>query len=152
MARSVHEWLELYGESHVHPVNERIHWVCIPAIMLSFVALLGEVEVWPGTHWGNAGTALVVASVGYYVFLSVPLALGMLVVGGGMLVAVHGLAWLPFPVWQTAAVLFVVAWALQLYGHRIEGKKPSFVQDVQFLLIGPLWLLASVYRRAGIRY
>ncbi len=152
MGRSVHEWLDLYRASHGHPVNERIHWVCIPAIMLSFVALLARVQLWSGAHWANAGTALVVGAVAYYVFLSVPLALGMLVVGGATLAAGQALTWLPFPVWQTAGALFVASWAVQLWGHAIEGKKPSFVQDLQFLLIGPLWLLAAVYRRVGIRY
>jgi uncharacterized membrane protein YGL010W len=49
-------------------------------------------------------------------------------------------------------VLFVLAWVGQFIGHRIEGKRPSFFQDLQFLLIGPLWLLADLYRRLGVRY
>ena len=48
--------------------------------------------------------------------------------------------------------LFVMGWALQFIGHAIEGRRPSFFKDLQFLLIGPLWLLAAVYRRAGIRH
>ena len=51
-----------------------------------------------------------------------------------------------------AAVVFVLAWVGQFIGHLIEGRKPSFFEDVKFLLVGPAWLLASVYRRAGIRY
>ena len=56
------------------------------------------------------------------------------------------------PVWRSALVVFVVAWIGQFIGHKIEGKKPSFLQDLQFLLIGPAWLLGFIYRKLGIRY
>ncbi len=56
------------------------------------------------------------------------------------------------PVWRSALVVFVVAWIGQFIGHKIEGKKPSFLQDLQFLLIGPVWLLGFIYRNLGIRY
>ena len=48
------------------------------------------------------------------------------------------------------AAVFVLAWIGQFVGHKVEGKKPSFFKDVQFLMIGPLWLLADVYRRADL--
>jgi uncharacterized membrane protein YGL010W len=56
------------------------------------------------------------------------------------------------PLWNICIFLFVVAWIGQFIGHAIEGKRPSFFKDVQFLLIGPLWLLADAYRRLGIRF
>jgi uncharacterized membrane protein YGL010W len=62
------------------------------------------------------------------------------------------LAELPWPLWTTSAVIFVAAWVGQFIGHAIEGKRPSFFKDIQFLLIGPLWLLAALYRRLGISY
>ncbi|HDZ8845068.1 Mpo1-like protein [Aeromonas veronii] len=43
-------------------------------------------------------------------------------------------------------------WIAQFVGHKIEGKRPSFLADLQFLLIGPAWVLASLYRRLGIPY
>jgi uncharacterized membrane protein YGL010W len=52
----------------------------------------------------------------------------------------------------TSAALFIIAWIGQFIGHAIEGKRPSFFKDIQFLLIGPLWLLAQLYRRLGVRY
>jgi uncharacterized membrane protein YGL010W len=55
-------------------------------------------------------------------------------------------------VWLASAILFVLAWIGQFIGHGIEGQRPSFFKDVQFLMIGPLWLMAALYRRAGIRY
>jgi len=46
----------------------------------------------------------------------------------------------------------VLAWIGQFIGHMIEGKRPSFFQDLQFLMIGPMWLLSFVYQRLGLRY
>jgi uncharacterized membrane protein YGL010W len=48
--------------------------------------------------------------------------------------------------------VFVVAWIVQFYGHKIEGKKPSFLKDVQFLMIGPAWLMHFIYKKIGIGY
>ncbi len=56
----------------------------------------------------------------------------------------HGL-WISAGIW-------VAAWIVQFIGHQIEGKKPSFFRDVLFLLVGPVWILAALYRRFGLRY
>jgi len=56
------------------------------------------------------------------------------------------------PLWQLALGVFVIAWILQFIGHAVEGKRPSFFTDVRFLLIGPAWLLAFLYRALGWRY
>jgi uncharacterized membrane protein YGL010W len=56
------------------------------------------------------------------------------------------------PLWILCAAIFVVAWIGQFIGHAIEGAKPSFFKDMQFLMIGPLWLMSFVYRRLGIPY
>ena len=48
--------------------------------------------------------------------------------------------------------IFVLAWIGQFIGHKIEGEKPSFFEDLQFLLIGPDWLLGAIYQKLGIRY
>jgi uncharacterized membrane protein YGL010W len=69
-----------------------------------------------------------------------------------LLLATQWLANLPWPLWLTALVIFVIAWIGQFAGHALEGKRPSFFKDVQFLLIGPLWLVAAAYRRVGLPY
>ena len=63
-----------------------------------------------------------------------------------------GLAALATPLWQSCLAIFVVAWIGQFVGHAVEGRRPSFFKDLQFLLIGPLWLLSFAYRRLGLRY
>lgn len=153
--RAVDAWLDEYGESHRDATNEAIHWVCIPLIVLGLLGLLWPLRI-PGLAElaiGNAATLLVALATIYYLRLSPPLALGMLVLASALLVAVASVeAAFAVPLWQPSAAVLVVAWIGQFIGHRIEGKKPSFLKDVQFLLIGPLWLLAAVYRRLGIRY
>lgn len=154
--RSIHQWLDEYGESHRNPVNKRIHWVCVPAIVLSVIGLLWSLPVpaafaaiSPALNWA---VLVAMAAVVYYFALSVPLALGAAVVLALLLLAAAGLDRLATPLWVTSIVIFVVAWIGQFIGHHIEGKKPSFFKDLQFLMIGPLWLLAAAYRGAGLRY
>jgi uncharacterized membrane protein YGL010W len=84
--------------------------------------------------------------------LSPTLAIGLLLSFILLLALTQWLAGLPWPLWVTSLVIFVVAWIGQFIGHAIEGKRPSFFKDVQFLLIGPLWLAAAAYRRSGLHY
>ncbi len=51
-----------------------------------------------------------------------------------------------------SATVFVLAWIGQFVGHRVEGRKPAFLEDLRSLLIGPAWVLAFVYRRIGVAY
>lgn len=149
--RSASDWFDAYAESHRHPTNKAIHWVCIPVILVTTLGLLQCIPApfgdAPWAHWGSVVTLL---AVGFYLRLSISLALGMACVslvalGVNALIVHAGLPLLPLSVG-----VFGIAWLLQFIGHRIEGKKPSFLQDLQFLLIGPAWLLHFVYQRAGI--
>jgi uncharacterized membrane protein YGL010W len=89
----------------------------------------------------------------WYFRLSVSLGLGMVVVSVAMVAGCVFVAeWVPFPLWQTSLAVFSVAWVFQFIGHKIEGKKPSFLKDIQFLLVGPMWLMHFVYKRIGLRY
>lgn len=154
MKKTADEWFEAYGESHQNPTNKKIHWVCIPLIVMSLIGLLWGVAA-PGMPWLNLGVALVVGSVVYYLSLSPKLAAGMLAVTAAMVAGVLGLQQLEpigIPLWASSLAIFVLAWVGQFIGHKIEGKKPSFFEDLQFLMIGPLWLLGHIYRRNNIRY
>jgi len=147
--RSLVEWLGEYGESHRHPVNKRVHWICVPAIMLSVLGLLWLLPAPLVFNWAIAIAALALL---YYFILSPRLALGMLPIVVAMLLLLAVLDGIGAPVLTLSIGVFVLAWIAQFWGHEVEGKRPSFFKDVQFLLIGPLWLLAHVYRRLGIPY
>lgn len=154
--RTADEWFSEYGESHRHPTNKFIHWICVPAIVFSLVGLLWSLPrpaMFTETSlWLNWGTLFAAAAMLYYVALSWRLAVGMLAVVALVLLGNHALAQLSTPLWQIALGIFIVAWIGQFIGHRIEGRKPSFFKDIQFLLIGPVWLLGFIYRKAGLRY
>jgi len=150
--KTADQWFQQYGQSHQNPVNKAIHWVCIPLIVLSLLGLLLAIPLRLGSPWINPATLLLALALVWYATLSVRLAVGMLVVGSALLAAAAGLQALPVPLWASSLAIFVGAWVGQFVGHKIEGKKPSFFEDLQFLLVGPLWLLGFVYRRLGIAY
>ena len=146
-----------YGESHQNPTNKLVHWVCVPLIMFSLLGLLWSVPVPAAIRnispWLNWGTLVMALALLYYVRLSGRLALGMVLVWVTMaagLRVVAGTAALPL--WTICLLIFALAWVVQFWGHKMEGKKPSFLKDLQFLLIGPLWLLHFVYRSLGWEY
>lgn len=154
--RSVDDWLRSYGESHTHPVNCRLHRICVPLIILSLVGLLwslpvpaGFAEASPLLNWA---TLFVVASMLYYLFLSPALTVGMVLVSAISLAVAWWLDGLDTPLWSISVTIFVIAWVGQFVGHVIEGKRPSFFEDIQFMMVAPLWLLSGLYRRLGIRY
>jgi uncharacterized membrane protein YGL010W len=148
-------WLDEYAASHRNPTNKALHWVCVPLIVWSLIGLLWSLPA-PGRaqfDYANWASYAVAAAVLYYAVLSMPLALGVLPALAAMLFSVDALSQLSHvPLWAVSAAVFALAWVGQFIGHAIEGKRPSFFKDVQFLLIGPIWLLASLYRRAGVRY
>ncbi len=150
--KTVEQWFEQYGQSHRNPVNKAIHWVCIPLIVLSLLGMLTAIPVRLGAPWLSPATLVLALALVWYAMLSVRLALGLLVLGAALSWAVAALASLPVPLWLSSLVVFAAAWVGQFVGHAIEGKKPSFFEDLQFLLVGPLWLLGFVYRRLGLGY
>ena len=159
--RPVDALLNEYGESHRNPQNKLIHWVCVPLIFFSTVGLVWSIPAGPlaGLISGPAGaylnwaTLLLAGTVLWYVRMSVPLAVGMVGVSLSMVALTQwAVASVAMPLWQLCLLIFVLAWIGQFIGHKIEGKKPSFMKDLQFLLVGPMWLLHFVYKKMGIAY
>jgi uncharacterized membrane protein YGL010W len=148
--RSAEQWFEIYGESHRNATNKAIHWVCIPLIVLSTLGLLQAVPVPGATPWLHAGTVVAALALVFYARLSLSILAGMAAVAGTCLAINGAIAAAGLPIGWISAGIFGAAWLAQFVGHKIEGKKPSFFQDLQFLLIGPAWLLQFVYRRVGV--
>lgn len=154
--KTVDQWLNEYGESHQNPTNKTLHWICVPVIVLSLIGFLWSLpvpnamrEISPLMNWG---VLVLLLAVLYYLRMSVSLALGMLVFSIVVTLCIRGLENLPWSLWAICLVLFVVAWIGQFIGHHVEGKRPSFFKDIQFLMIGPLWLLSFLYRKLRIPY
>lgn len=157
MSRTIQDWLNEYAVSHQNRINKRIHWVCVPGIFWSILGLLWVIPqpafmaALPWLNWATLGLLVI---IGFYVRLSIPLTLGMF--------AFTLLCYLSLAVLETAAgvpgvlitsvAVFVALWIGQFIGHHIEGKKPSFLEDIQFLMIGPAWVMAFIFDRLGWRY
>ena len=159
--RKIDHLLLAYGESHQHPTNKAVHWLCVPAIMFSLLGLLWHVPAGP-LQWlpgladqplANWSVVLLLAASIYYIRLSIPLFLGMLLISAALIYGHLQLSTLggSSHVWVSLGI-FAVAWVGQFIGHHIEGKKPSFIKDVQFLLIGPAWLMHFIFKKIGISY
>ena len=151
----LHELLEHYGRDHENATNQAIHLVCVPLILWSIIAMVWTIPV-PGT-WFQPGAfagALMAALAAWYFRGSRPLGLGLavaFVISGTLCwlianaIGMRGLL-------VTAVVVFVAAWIGQFIGHKIEGKRPSFLTDLVYLLVGPAWTLSKLYRRLGVAY
>lgn len=130
MMRTISEWLDEYSESHQNKTNKMIHWICVPTIYFSIIGILAHFSA-------LLTTLLLVLAFIFYARLDIVLAVAMAV----LTLLMAWLIWI-LPVGSGFFIaLFVAAWIGQFYGHKIEGKKPSFFKDLQFLLIGPVWCM-----------
>lgn len=155
--RSAEQWLDEYGSSHRNATNEALHWICVPVILWCVLGLLW-ITPFPGAiraavPYANWATTISLLAIIYYALLSVRLALGIAPLLALMLWSIEALSRNTLaPMWLICVSLFILAWIGQFIGHAIEKKRPSFFKDVQFLMIGPMWLLSNVYRRLRIHF
>jgi uncharacterized membrane protein YGL010W len=154
--RRVDTLLDNYSADHQNPTNQLIHVLCVPAIAWSVTAMLWPIPApFPTEHaWSPFGfwasVAMCVAWAAYW-RLSRKLAAGMLVAFVATIVLNRWLAATigPMNVLWLGVGVFVVAWIAQFIGHHIEGKRPSFLTDLVYLLVGPIWTLRKLYTRMG---
>lgn len=153
--RRIDQLLGSYAEDHRNPLNQVVHWICVPLIVWSALAALWTIPV-PGTlfkpgAWAGLAMFLVLQ---WYLKLSRALGLAMLV----GFVAMGAVTWILFErigamaLLELAGGVFVLAWVAQFWGHHVEGRRPSFLTDLTYLAIGPLWVAAKVLRRLGIAW
>ncbi len=150
MKRDIHQWIRDYGVSHQNPTNKKIHWLCVPIIMFTLLGLLSMVK-----FFGiNLAYGLIAIALIFYIRLSITISIGMFLISAIQLGSIYYLEQiLLFPTLLYIYIgVFIVAWIGQFIGHKIEGQKPSFFEDLQFLLIGPAWLLSFIYKKIGIKY
>ncbi|SFC51537.1 Uncharacterized membrane protein YGL010W [Polaromonas sp. OV174] len=140
--RKVDQLLAHYGESHQNPRNELIHCIAIPLIMLSLVGMLFALHPW-------VAYGFIAASMVYYARLSGVFFVTMLLWSGLAIALVFAMGQRVLPI---SMAVFVGAWILQFIGHKIEGKKPSFFEDIQYLWVGPLFVLAKLFEKLAIRW
>ena len=155
--RTLAQFLGDYGDSHQNNFNQWVPIVSVPAIVFSTLGLLWLIPIgsWLGLtgtagEWGNGATLFAAISglvdlrlaVGGFVLMAGWFAVSALIIQG-VLAAGWSLFW-------TSLVVWIAAWALQVYGHKIEGKKPSFVEDLVFLLIWPIFVSIEFASKLGL--
>lgn len=134
-----------YSAHHRNKQNQQIHKICVPLIMLATVSLFWSIPV-PASFvdispYLNCATILLVSILIYYFSLGLRYFFPMLGVATVIfsILAVMPIGW---HLWA-GLITFGLGWAGQLYGHKLEGAKPSFFTDLRFLLIGPLWVFSA---------
>ncbi len=142
MTRKIDALLTHYGESHQNPRNELIHYIAIPLIVFSLIGVL---------HWIHPTLALITiaGSIVYYARLSNIFMVAMTLVAALCLYIAGLLGEALLPV---SLAIFVVSWVFQFIGHKIEVKKPSFFEDLQYLLVGPLFVLSKLFLKLGLKW
>lgn len=151
-----------YGESHQTKLNRKIHYICVPLIFFSLIGLLASIPVPESISslfpkalvpYMHLGTLVIILGLLYYLRLSKVLFIGMLLFSLVVLLTLRLIAiTVTIPLWKIMLSIFVVAWIAQFVGHNHEGKKPSFLKDLQFLMIGPAWTMSHLFDALEIKF
>lgn len=150
MNRDIHQWISDYGVSHQNPMNKKIHWICVPLIMFTLLGLLSLVKIYNI----NLTHLIIIFALFFYLRLSISISIGMFIISAiqlGIIFYMETL-FLDLHLLYIYLLIFIIAWVGQFIGHKIEGQKPSFFEDIQFLLIGPAWIISFIYKKMGIKY
>lgn len=150
--KTLNEWFEEYGVSHKNITNKKIHYICVPLIFFSVVGLFMSIPnqsllALAAIHPLIANWAFIVILfvLFFYYRLSFTMGLKMTLFTTFCLIGNYLINQTVSLLWFSIAV-FAIGWIGQFYGHKIEGQKPSFIKDLQFLLIGPAWVINSVLK------
>ena len=152
--KTLDQWFEEYAVSHKNQQNKAIHYICVPAIFFSIVGLLMSI---PSEFINNIlhlnlpiienwAVVVLLFVLIFYIRLSVSMAIKIAIFSATCLVVNFYIGQF-VPLWAFSIGVFVVAWIGQFYGHNIEGKKPSFLKDIQFLMIGPAWVAQNLFSK-----
>ena len=150
--KTLNQWFVEYAVSHQNPKNKAIHYICVPAIFFSIVGLLMSI---PSQFLSNLfsfnvpiienwAVVFLLFALVFYSRLSIGMAFKIALFSAFCLIVNYYISTI-IPLWIFSLIVFAIAWVGQFYGHRIEGKKPSFLKDLQFLLIGPAWVLDNLF-------
>lgn len=141
---NMQQLLNEYAESHQHKTNKLIHYICVPLIFWSISAMLWVVKIPYVENLAIVMTALISL---YYLAKDLVIAIEMIIFSILCLVLNAYLEKVGIPLLISAVIVFIIAWIFQFIGHNIEGKKPSFFKDLQFLLVGPAWIIQQFFKQ-----
>lgn len=152
--KNLQQWFDEYAISHQNKTNQLIHYLCVPAIFFSIVGMLMSIPSHLISNLLNLhnpfienwASLVLIFLLFFYLILSFSTFLKMLLFSA---ICLLGNSYLSnvLPLFYSSLTIFVIAWIGQFYGHKIEGKKPSFFKDLQFLLIGPAWVFEKLSKK-----
>jgi uncharacterized membrane protein YGL010W len=149
--RTQQAFLDEYRLTHRNPVNVLVHTICVPAIFFASVGLLWTIPIgrWlgfsePTAPWINGATLVAIFLFVFYASLSLRALIEMVAVFAVCVAGILALQAAGAPILWLCAVIWIVAWIGQFYGHHKEGAKPAFLDDLVFLWIGPLFVLQEI--------
>lgn len=151
--KTLQNWFDEYADSHQNQVNKKIHYLCVPAIFFSIIGLLLSIPsgfldtILPFDNplIENWATMLLIPALFFYLRLSLWTAL-KIVIFASLCVWANAYIGSQISLFWFSITVFAIAWIGQFYGHHLEGKKPSFLKDLQFLLIGPAWVFENIFK------
>ena len=144
MSQTINQLLDEYAASHQNKTNKLIHYIAVPIIFWSISAMLWVVKL---PYIENLAIVMTALLSLYYISKDLKIAIQMILFSVLCLIINNTLESFGLPLFYLALALFVVAWVFQFIGHKIEGKKPSFFKDLQFLLIGPAWIVRQLFSK-----
>lgn len=152
LMRTTQQWFEEYAISHQNPTNKRIHYICVPVIFFSIIGLimsipttfLNDLTGLNNSLYINWAVVLLLPILLFYLRLSKKIFLQMLLFSCICIIGNYYISQ-KIPLFTFSIIVFILAWIGQFYGHHLEGKKPSFLKDLQFLLIGPAWVFKKIF-------
>lgn len=159
--RPIDRYFIEYSESHQNSTNVLIHWICVPLIVFSILGLIWAIPVqfsFLGKYkdYFNIASIFIAVVMYYYLKLSPTLSYAMILTIGVFSYFIVQLEYWERAggpaFWSVCVFIFIIAWIGQFFGHKVEGKKPSFLTDLKFLLIGPLWLWSKIFNKLRIPY
>ena len=148
--------LDFYKSFHTHPINQNIHTICIPAIVLCVLNYTSLIKIHfdflkgkKSYKWYTTSLEKLVTifyTIQYYRTYGIKIGSLMFVYIQVLLFLTHiwrntfNNDWL----YQTHKV-FVIAWILQFLGHAIEGNRPSLMTSLtQTAFQAPLFTLEHI--------
>ncbi|MCB9186111.1 MAG: DUF962 domain-containing protein [Flavobacteriales bacterium] len=145
-----------YRESHQNETNQFIHNIFVPLIFLSAIGMLWDIKLpialdFLGGDPLNVAMIVAVFVFAYYLSISFAVAVGIMSVTAVGMIFCYLYSG-SVSIWKFSLAIFAISWVFQLVGHKIEGKKPSFFKDLEFFLVGPMWVLVKLYNKLGIKY
>lgn len=149
--KDLNSWLNEYSQSHQNKVNKQIHYICVPLIFWTIYFMLYSIP-FPENKSAYINVANFIYFFALIFWFRLSLKIGFLFLIHGLILSViaTGLQYIVFlgfgeNLFYASLIVFIIAWIGQFYGHKIEGKKPSFLKDLQFLLIGPVWIVNDLF-------